>query len=62
MTPIITEQRGQIAVLTLNTGRTNGINPALVLRFAELLNEIGKEAQGLVLCGGKKSVYRAVNS
>jgi len=54
MTPIITEQRGQIAVLTLNTGRTNGINPALVLRFAELLNEIGKEAQGLVLCGGKK--------
>ncbi len=52
--PIIVERRGQVAVLTLNSGKTNGISPAVVSRFAELLDEIGKDARGLVLCGGKK--------
>jgi enoyl-CoA hydratase/carnithine racemase len=38
----------------LNSGKTNGINPAMVLRFSELLDEIAEDARGLVLCGGKR--------
>jgi enoyl-CoA hydratase/carnithine racemase len=54
MTKIRIENRGNVAVLTLNNGTTNAISPDLVIQFSEILNEIRNEAEGLVLFGGKK--------
>lgn len=36
MTKIRTENRGNVAVLTLNNGTTNAISPDLVIQFSEI--------------------------
>jgi len=51
---IVTEQQGNIAVLTLKNGVTNAISPELVEELSKNIQEIRKEARGLLLCGGEK--------
>jgi Delta3-Delta2-enoyl-CoA isomerase len=48
------EDRGKVAILRLNNGVTNAINPQLVEDLSEALFKIRKEFQGVVLAGGDK--------
>ncbi|MDM8523880.1 enoyl-CoA hydratase/isomerase family protein [Desulfococcaceae bacterium HSG8] len=54
MATVLSEIQKDIAVLTLNNGTTNSINPGLVRDLSETLDEIRNEAKGIVLCGGAK--------
>lgn len=54
MSKIKMESQGNIAVLTLNNGTTNAINPDVVNNLHKKFNEIKNEAEGIVLCGGGK--------
>jgi len=48
------ENRDNIAVLTLDNGKTNPISPDLAEEFSTILSEIRNEAEGMVLCGNSK--------
>jgi enoyl-CoA hydratase/carnithine racemase len=48
------EDRGKVAILQMNNGVTNAINPELVEDLSEALFRIEKEFQGMVLAGGEK--------
>jgi enoyl-CoA hydratase/carnithine racemase len=54
MTKIITEDCGNVAILRLNNGVTNAINPHLVNDINESLREIRAKYKGMVLAGGEK--------
>ena len=54
MSKIIVENKGDIAVLTLNNGVANAIGSELVDELSAILKEIKNEAHGLLLCGGEK--------
>jgi enoyl-CoA hydratase/carnithine racemase len=48
------EQNDSIAVLTLNENVTNALSPQMVMELSTALNDIKKDARGLLLCGGSK--------
>lgn len=48
------EPHGDIALLRLNNGVTNAINPQLVNALAEAVEKVGSDYRGLVLAGGEK--------
>ncbi|QTA84312.1 enoyl-CoA hydratase/isomerase family protein [Desulfonema magnum] len=54
MSKIQIENQGKVAVLTLNNGITNAINPELVKDLSEAFNNIRNQAKAMVLCGGTK--------
>ncbi|HOP41194.1 MAG TPA: enoyl-CoA hydratase/isomerase family protein, partial [Geobacteraceae bacterium] len=54
MPTILIENRENIAVLTLNNGVANAINPELVQNLSDALDQIRNDAKGIVLCGGEK--------
>ncbi len=45
MPKTITENQGNIAILTLNNGTTNAISPELVAELSEALNQIRDQAE-----------------
>lgn len=48
------EPHGNIALLRLDNGVTNAINPQLVNELAEAVEKAGSDYRGLVLAGGEK--------
>ncbi len=54
MEKIQVEYMGQVAVITLKNGVTNALSPELVGECLTALDQIKKEAAGLVLCGGTR--------
>ena len=54
MSKVITENRGNIAILKLNNEITNAICPDLVNDFSKAFNEIKNDFEGMVLAGGTK--------
>lgn len=54
MSKIITEDCGNVAILRLNNGVTNAINPPLVDDIIESLDEIRTKFKGMILAGGEK--------
>ncbi|MBN2809371.1 MAG: enoyl-CoA hydratase/isomerase family protein [Deltaproteobacteria bacterium] len=54
MAYIDVEYVDNIAVLTLNNGATNAINPGLLEEFSQALLEVKRQAKGMLLCGGAK--------
>ncbi len=48
------EDRGKVAILRMNNGVTNAIDPELVKDLSEALFRVEKEFQGMVLAGGDK--------
>jgi len=51
---VMMEHQGEVALLRLNGGVTNAINPDLVKDLGEALRAIEEESRGLVLAGGGK--------
>lgn len=54
MSKIITEDCGNVAILRLNNGVTNAIDPNMVNDIKESLDEIRTKYKGMVLAGGEK--------
>jgi enoyl-CoA hydratase/carnithine racemase len=54
MKRVETVDRGKVAILRLNNGVTNAINPELLEDLSEALLMIRKEFRGMVLAGGDK--------
>jgi enoyl-CoA hydratase/carnithine racemase len=54
MQKVEVEDRGNVAILRLNNGVTNAINPDMVEDFAGALPIIAKEYRGMILAGGDK--------
>ncbi len=54
MKTVITEIENNIAVLTLNNGSTNSINPSLLKDLTDNIDEIRNDVAGIILCGGAK--------
>jgi len=54
MSKILVEHQENIAILTLNNGVINAIEPDLVKDLSETLCKIKMQARGMVLCGGEK--------
>ena len=52
MSKVIIENYENIAVLTLNNGKTNAISRELAEDISRALDEIRNDARGLVICGG----------
>ena len=54
MSKVKIEAHDDVAILRLNNGVTNAINPELVDDLAETLHQAKKEFKGLILAGGTK--------
>jgi enoyl-CoA hydratase/carnithine racemase len=54
MTTVLLENRGNAAILRLNNGVLNPINPAMIADLTQALKNVQKEFRGLVLAGGNK--------
>lgn len=61
MSKVIKEDRGNIALLRMNSGVTNAIGTELVNDLCAALQEIRKEAAGMVLAGGEKFFSMGLN-
>jgi len=54
MPQVLIENRGQVALLRLNNGVINAINPTLLEDISSALNQIKSNYGGMVLAGGSK--------
>lgn len=54
MPSVITEHRDDLAILRLDSGVINPINPDLVDEMHETVVDIRENARGMILCGGNK--------
>ncbi len=54
MPSVITEQQDDLAILKLNNGVINPLNPDLVEEMSRSLADIREHARGMILCGGNK--------
>ncbi len=61
MSKVIKEYRGNVALLRMNNGVTNAIGTELVNDLCAALQEIRKDAAGMVLAGGEKFFSMGLN-